>query len=319
MVNEKIPVNIITGFLGSGKTTAIIKLLNNKPSTDHWAVIINEFGKVSIDSQTLRSSADSGNIYEVSGGCICCSAKGYFRENLEQIIAIGSFSRIIIEPSGLGGIDMVSEIVLTMSNLKLLQIICLVDIFGLELEKLQRLPIYRNQILKADVIVFTKCDLLTEKTTENRLVEKFKSLFPGKRSFINRGDEFFWTTLFDSDDCSFTEENNFRMISAADTQLTDSNFHAFSYYFDAATIFSKDKLINVFKDHPEILRAKGHIHTVEGWKLLNFTLSGSLFEPSPGKGQSELILITERLQSNPEQNLELEINSAIVEPQKSAE
>ncbi len=74
MVNVKIPVNIITGFLGSGKTTAIIRLLNNKPAGDKWAVIINEFGKVSIDSQTLRSSSDSGNIYEVSGGCICCSA-----------------------------------------------------------------------------------------------------------------------------------------------------------------------------------------------------------------------------------------------------
>jgi G3E family GTPase len=59
---EKIPVNIITGFLGAGKTTAIIHLLNQKLSDEQWAVIINEFGKISIDSQTLKSSTVKGNV-----------------------------------------------------------------------------------------------------------------------------------------------------------------------------------------------------------------------------------------------------------------
>lgn len=130
---EKIPVNIISGFLGSGKTTAIIKILGQKTTNEQWAVIINEFGKVSIDSQTLRSSSsNAGMIFEVSGGCICCSAKGYFLENLEKIVRSGNYTRIIIEPSGLGGIELVSEIVGANHAFRLMPAICLVDIRSIE-------------------------------------------------------------------------------------------------------------------------------------------------------------------------------------------
>ena len=87
---NSIPVNIISGFLGSGKTTAIINLLRQKTTDEQWAVIINEFGKISIDSQTLRSiTSDTGTVFDISGGCICCSARGYFQENLEKIINNG--------------------------------------------------------------------------------------------------------------------------------------------------------------------------------------------------------------------------------------
>jgi G3E family GTPase len=105
----KLPVNIISEFLGSGKTTAIIKLLSLKATDEHWAVIINEFGKISIDSQTLRSISNVGKVFDISGGCICCTAKGYLKENIEEIIQSGKYSHIIIEPNCLGGIDMVSE------------------------------------------------------------------------------------------------------------------------------------------------------------------------------------------------------------------
>ena len=128
-----IPVNIISGFLGSGKTTAIISQLNHKANDENWAVIINEFGKISIDSQTLRSSSQSGKVFEISGGCICCSAKGYFKENLEKILQEGNYSRIIIEPTGLGGIDVVAEIVNANEGLRLMPVICMVDITIIEL------------------------------------------------------------------------------------------------------------------------------------------------------------------------------------------
>jgi len=193
------PVNIISGFLGSGKTTVIIKLLWQKPDDKQWAIIINEFGKVSIDSQTLRSSSDSGNIFEISGGCICCSAKGYFQENLETIIKSGNYDRIIIEPSGLGGIEMVSEIVSANSNLNLMPVISLVDIACVENTRLQLNPIYRKQISKADIIVFSKCDLLTNSEAQNRLTEKFKSLFPEKLHYLSLSEINHWISISDSD------------------------------------------------------------------------------------------------------------------------
>ena len=72
----QIPTNIITGFLGVGKTTAIQKLLSQKPVAERWAVLVNEFGEVGIDSN-LFSSANghkSGvTIRQVPGGCMCCT------------------------------------------------------------------------------------------------------------------------------------------------------------------------------------------------------------------------------------------------------
>ena len=59
---EKIPVNIISGFLGAGKTTEIIRLLGLKPAGENWAIIINEFGKISIDGQTLQSESSRGTV-----------------------------------------------------------------------------------------------------------------------------------------------------------------------------------------------------------------------------------------------------------------
>ena len=91
---KKIPVNIITGFLGSGKTTAILHLLKQKKAEEQWAVVINEFGKVSVDFETLSPKASKNEkVFEISGGRICCSAKEYFDENLNEIIAQQGFDR----------------------------------------------------------------------------------------------------------------------------------------------------------------------------------------------------------------------------------
>lgn len=290
---KKIPVHIICGFLGSGKTTAIIKLLDQKANDEKWAVIINEFGKTSIDSQTLRSSSDAGTVFEVSGGCICCSAQGYFQENLEKIIQSGDYSRIIIEPSGLGGIEMVSEIVNVNPNLELMPVICLVDMTCIENSRLQLNPIYRMQITKADVIIFSKCDLVIDETEQLLLIEKFKSSFPNKRDCILIGTNL-WFSLLDADIPGNTRSDTYRMISAENPNLSDSNYQEKTSLFGSDTIFDTRRVIRFFNDHPSIIRAKGHIRSEKGWKLFNFTLSGYLFEACQEKEQNEIIFISEK-------------------------
>ena len=307
MVNEKIPVNIISGFLGSGKTTAIIKLLWDKTIDEKWAVIINEFGKISIDSQTLRKSSDAGDVFEISGGCICCSAKGYFRENLEEILKTGVYSRIIIEPSGLGGVDMVSEIVEANTYLKLMPVICLVDMLSIENVRLQQLPIYRTQIRKADLIVLTKRDLIADKVMEDRFIADFKAMYPDKETVLNPEQNGFWISLLDFGDPAAKEEIKFRMILADEKQLTDDNYQVNSYIFKTDTTFSTDRLLQYFKNNQSIVRAKGHIFTEKGWVLMNLTLTGCTFEPCDAKNQSELVIITDRLKSDQTKSLNEEI------------
>jgi len=309
---KKIPVNIISGFLGSGKTTAIIELLHQNRNSEEWAVIINEFGKISIDSQTLRSSSSAGKIFDVSGGCICCSAKGYFQENLEKIVQSGNYSRIIIEPSGLGGIDMVSEIVGSNPGLRLMPVVCLVDITCIENKRLQMNPVYRLQISKADIIVFSKCDLLEDSTNQKMLIEKFRLIFPEKQNslFVTGTDLTLLSPEFKSS--AMISEIKFRMAFSDDSRLSDNNYQKHSIIHSKEVVFDADKLAVLLNDHAAVLRAKGHVKTNSGWKLFNFTLSGSTFEPCEEEERNELIVITERAEQDHFQDLNFKIGEAIV-------
>ncbi len=310
---EHIPVNIISGFLGSGKTTAIIKLFNQKTTNEEWAVIINEFGKISVDSQTLRSTtSNTGTVFDISGGCICCSAKGYFQENLEKIISSGNFSRILIEPSGLGGIDFVSEIVTASDNLMLMPVICLVDITMIENPRLQFLPIFRAQIAKADIIIFTKCDLLDGKATEDRLVKLFNSNFPDKQTCLRTSEPSLLPWILEMNGQPEKQFDKFRLITLLDPKLSDNNYHQEVYLYENNVVFDSEKLITLFSNHPSIIRAKGHIRTSNGWNLFNHTLSGSNFEVCQAKTKSEVIIISEKSPSGINMNLNEQIMSTVI-------
>jgi G3E family GTPase len=289
----KVPVNIISGFLGSGKTTAIINLLKQKENDEEWAVIINEFGKVSTDGQTLKSNLVAGSVFDISGGCICCSAKGYFSENLIAIIQTGNYSRIIIEPSGLGGIEMVSEIVGSNPGMQLMPVICMVDILGIENPRLQLNPIYRAQISKCSVIAFSKCDLLKDAAEKDRLMELFKSTFPEKQNFVNQSANLFYE-LIKIDSIVKIENKNYRLLFSTNQDLTDNSYQEMNYQFGADKIFDIEKLVHFLSSNLSIIRAKGFIQTKTGWNLFNYTFSGSTVEPCLLKTQNELVVIIEK-------------------------
>jgi len=98
--------DIVSGFLGAGKTTFIKKLLN---SLDNEKVILieNEFGEVSFDREVLE--IEGFNVYELSNGCVCCTLKGDFLLTLRQILSQG-IDRIIFEPSGIFILDEIFDI-----------------------------------------------------------------------------------------------------------------------------------------------------------------------------------------------------------------
>src|SRR5690606_7792817 len=102
---NKIPVTVITGFLGSGKTTLIRHLMQN-PQGRRLAVLVNEFGSVGVDGEILKSCADEmcpeENIVELANGCICCTVADDFIPTIEALIARPVRpDHIIIETSGL--------------------------------------------------------------------------------------------------------------------------------------------------------------------------------------------------------------------------
>ncbi len=102
---EKLPVTVITGFLGAGKTTLVRNLMQN-PQGKRLAVVVNEFGDVGVDGEILKSCAipdcPEENIMELSNGCICCTVADDFIPTIEALMALEPRpEHIIIETSGL--------------------------------------------------------------------------------------------------------------------------------------------------------------------------------------------------------------------------
>lgn len=96
-----VPVHIITGFLGSGKTTLIHSLIQQKPAGEKWAVLVNEFGQIGID-QAMFDQRDDVIIKGLPGGCLCCQLAFVLQAALVNLLARSKPDRVIIEPSGLG-------------------------------------------------------------------------------------------------------------------------------------------------------------------------------------------------------------------------
>ncbi|MFT3931332.1 MAG: GTP-binding protein [Spongiibacteraceae bacterium] len=174
-----IPTNIITGFLGSGKTTAILDMLRRKPADEKWAVLVNEFGEIGIDGKILSSSG--AEIREVAGGCMCCVGNLPMHVALNNLIAKVRPDRLLVEPSGLGHPQ---EIIDTLSGeqyaevLELRAVICLIDPRKLRDERYLNHPIFNDQLKVADIIVANKMDICGE--SERELLEHFVARLPAQ-------------------------------------------------------------------------------------------------------------------------------------------
>ncbi len=157
-MSVRIPTNIITGFLGVGKTTTILNLLKNKPADENWAVLVNEFGEVGVDGAMM---ADGGAlIKEVPGGCMCCTAGVPMSVGINALLRQKP-DRLIIEPTGLGH---PSKVVKTLTSeqyqpyIDLRATIALVDPRNLSEDKYTSNSNFNEQLASADVIIGNKVD-----------------------------------------------------------------------------------------------------------------------------------------------------------------
>lgn len=133
-IDWPVAVSVITGFLGSGKTTLLNRLLKD-PALSHTAVIINEFGEVSIDHLLVETASDG--VIELADGCLCCTVRGELVDTLADLIErmqtgrIAPLSRIVIETTGLADPVPVLQSVMAhpvlMQALRLDGVVCVVD------------------------------------------------------------------------------------------------------------------------------------------------------------------------------------------------
>ncbi len=163
MPQQPIPVHVILGFLGVGKTTAIRRLLQSRPGDERWAVLVNEFGEVGIDGALLSETGVA--VREVPGGCMCCVAGLPMQIGLNMLIQREKPDRLLIEPTGLGHPSKILETLtgdLYAGTLNLASTLCLVDPRRLSEEKVRSNVQFNDQVAVADVLVANKTDLCNE-------------------------------------------------------------------------------------------------------------------------------------------------------------
>ncbi len=175
---QSIPTNIIFGFLGAGKTTAILDLIARKPDTERWAILVNEFGEIGIDGKIIGQTAQtlgntSGNncctVKEIAGGCLCCAAGVPFQVGLNELVRASQPDRLIIEPTGLGHPKQIISTLQNASNhalIALQNVITLVDPRKLSDSRYLNHPNFMQQIELADVLLGSKADLCSPKDIE---------------------------------------------------------------------------------------------------------------------------------------------------------
>lgn len=159
-------IDIISGFLGAGKTTFIKKLLEESISKEKTVLIENEYGQIGIDGGFLKESGIQ--MKEMISGCICCSLAGDFTTALQEMLEEYQPERVIIEPSGVGKLSDVIKAVEKIGNDKIVQnfAITIVDAKKCKLYRKNFGEFFENQIQYAKTIVLSRTDILEQERIE---------------------------------------------------------------------------------------------------------------------------------------------------------
>ena len=161
-------IDIISGFLGAGKTTFIQKLLSDALKGENVVLIENEFGEIGVDSGFLKNAGIE--IREMNQGCICCSLVGDFESSLKEVIEQYHPDRILIEPSGVGKLSDILSAVKTVSenlDVKLDGAVTVVDAIKAKLYNKNFGEFFDDQIRFATSVVLSRMDIASgEKAQE---------------------------------------------------------------------------------------------------------------------------------------------------------
>lgn len=303
MNTKRVPVNLITGFLGVGKTTAIRKLLADKPTDQYWAVLVNEFGEVGIDGPAIAAAGDALNVVEVPGGCICCTTSPMLRVSLTKLLRQRRPDRLLIEPSGLGHpagiIDVLRDPYLA-AALEVRATVTLVDPRQLDDTRYTSHEIWRDQIALADVLVANKCDR-ADAFHVDRFLAMAAAMFPPKLAVRTTSQGELDPALLDlareedsAAQSALKPDLSPRPRALAATDVTETTPPAdgqpevkqrsegeqasCGWHWAPQVRFSAERLAQLFEqlqDHPAlglppVSRGKGVFHTDHGWLLFNW-------------------------------------------------
>lgn len=264
----KSKVHLFSGFLGTGKTTAIRSLIAQKPESEQWLIIVNEFGEIGIDGAVL---SDNGiPVAEISGGCLCCAAGAQMGETLKKMLENQQPHRILIESSGLahaaGVIDELKSPEFQ-KKLDIAAVFTIIDPRQFSDPNYANHALYQDQVGVCDVLVASKVDLCSpEQLLAFR--EKSAQLFPPKALICeveNAQLSLAWL------DTPVTEKSRYRLKTLPDNTM---GYQSQGFTFPAGRNFDGERITQFFNGLPQLanglVRAKGVFQVLDTWVWLNW-------------------------------------------------
>lgn len=308
-----IPTTLITGFLGVGKTTAVLDLLRRKSPAERWAVLVNEYGSVSIDDAFIEGETppEGVSVRSVAGGCFCCTTAPMLPVALHFLLQSVTPDRLLIETSGLGHPARLLDTVRTNYAGRLdlratLGIVTPSDFTAPGM--IDSNPVFRDQVQMSDVLVLNKADTATPE-----VVEQFQAwangLFPPKLLVVATTDGRLDPAWLDLDSNAermslypelHAEHQHEETVSLGSARpgkpvryaSPDGVRPACGWVFHPADVFDEDKLLAVLAN-PAFARLKGVFHCENEWIAVNRTADGTTVKPTASRRDSRVEIFAE--------------------------
>jgi len=188
------PVTVLTGFLGSGKTTLVNRLLKERPGT-RFGLVVNEFGEASLESQLVENRR--APIHELPAGCLCCVSDGDLKGALDALLTRDpKIDHLLVEASGLSSPGPLLGVLTQDGPYRLSGVFCLADASSF-LGHEKEFPALRRQLAFADAVFLTKADLVDRARVE-AVKARLGDLRPGVK-VLDTATRLPWTALFETE------------------------------------------------------------------------------------------------------------------------
>jgi len=276
MTHVKVPVHVLSGFLGVGKTTAVKDLLGRRADRERIAVVVNEFGTLGVDGALLSDCA-SCILKEVPGGCVCCTAMADLEASLEEVCDLVAPTRFVLEPTGLAR---PSELVDLLrgprwaSRFDVRPVITLLDPQQDLAKAYAESALFRDQVDTGDILVVNRCDLASEE--EILRVEEFaRALLPTKLLVVRASHGALPDAVWDlerSDPPPGTTLLGVRQAHSHGDSVEGHVGHGIAH--PPERVYDVERLVAVLErllggglTRGSVARAKGLFHTTVGWRV----------------------------------------------------
>jgi G3E family GTPase len=294
----KIPVTVVGGFLGAGKTTFLNHLLRS--GGERYAVLVNDFGAVNIDAGLIVQH--DGTTMTLANGCVCCSIGDGFLDTLGRILDDKiPFNHIIIEASGVGDPWRIAEIALVEPSLRLNAVIVVADATRIPdlLVDARVGDTVRNQFMHCNLVLLNKVDLLTRADVATARA-KVAELRPGIR-IVETTEH----TLPDLPNGEHATVPRFTATEAGSRTDHENVFRRWSY--QRSGVFDPAKLESALSAlPPQLLRLKGPCRVAgeASTSLLQMVGQDWVLSPAPShmSGQDDIMLVGVGTNALPDDN-----------------